>query len=172
MLFRSAALAFGPRVTGVILSGLLDDGAAGLWAIRQRGGATAVQDRDDAEFADMPRNAMQAVAIDVCVAMRDMAAQFVRIAHEPVGATIEDVPGRMASEVRVATTQNNDWMEEPDPIGKRVPLTLSRMRRTTTRQGSRFCLAVLDCAARRSRETEPRAAPAFRPATHERTFSR
>jgi two-component system chemotaxis response regulator CheB len=122
VLFRSAAVAFGPRVTGVILSGLLDDGAAGLWAIRQRGGATAVQDPDDAEYPEMPRNAMQTVAVDVCVPMRDMAAQLVRIAHEPVEATAEDVPGRMASEVRM-TTQNNDWMEELYAIGQRVPLT-------------------------------------------------
>jgi chemotaxis response regulator CheB len=49
--------AFGPRVTGVILTGTLEDGAAGLWWIKRMGGATIVQDPTEAEFADMPRSA-------------------------------------------------------------------------------------------------------------------
>jgi two-component system chemotaxis response regulator CheB len=63
-LFRSAAVAFGPRVTGVILTGSLDDGTTGLWWIKRMGGVAIVQDPAEAQFPQMPRNALLHVTAD------------------------------------------------------------------------------------------------------------
>ena len=93
VLFRSAAAAFAARVTGVVLSGMLDDGAVGLRAIKRRGGAAVVQDPDDAEFPDMPRNALATVAVDHRVPVREMAPMLVALSRERVGVTREHVPG-------------------------------------------------------------------------------
>jgi len=72
-LFRSAAQAYGPGAVGVILSGSLDDGSAGLGALKQLGGIAIVQAPRDALFPGMPANALRHVAADHVVPLRDMA---------------------------------------------------------------------------------------------------
>jgi two-component system, chemotaxis family, protein-glutamate methylesterase/glutaminase len=63
-LFRSAAKAYGRRVIGVVLSGYLDDGSAGLHSIKRAGGLAVVQDPQDAIVPSMPKNAIATTAID------------------------------------------------------------------------------------------------------------
>src|SRR5262249_55190624 len=100
--FRTAARAYGPRVVGVVLSGALDDGTAGLAAIKERGGITVVQDPGDALFPDMPRNAMEAVKIDYCLPTREIASLLVRLALEPVQEeAARPVPEEMEKESEV-----------------------------------------------------------------------
>ena len=82
-LFRSAALACGRRVIGVVLSGALDDGTAGLWDIKQRGGTTIVQDPIDAQFSDMPRSALENVPIDHVISSRGLAALLIDLVGQP-----------------------------------------------------------------------------------------
>ncbi|HEY0418504.1 MAG TPA: chemotaxis protein CheB [Acetobacteraceae bacterium] len=82
-LFRSAAQFYGPRVAGVVLSGMLADGTAGLGEIRRRGGTTVVQDPADAEFSGMPRTALRHVPVDHCVPARTMAALLTEMAAHP-----------------------------------------------------------------------------------------
>jgi two-component system chemotaxis response regulator CheB len=92
-LFRSAALAYGPRVAGVLLSGGMDDGVSGLAAIRQMGGTTIVQDPDEAEVPSMPRNALQYVTIDHCLPADRMAPllQQLSTSDAPVGERAMEV---------------------------------------------------------------------------------
>ncbi|KMO18787.1 glutamate methylesterase [Methylobacterium platani JCM 14648] len=100
-LFRSAALAYGPRVVGVLLSGLLHDGAAGLDAIKACGGLALVQDPDDAEAPDMPRSALAAVAADACVPTGGLGDALAGLVARPAGAS-GPVPDDLALEVAIA----------------------------------------------------------------------
>lgn len=82
-LFRSAAYVFGPRVIGVVLTGTLDDGVSGLWTIKRRGGTTVVQTPMDAEFPDMPANALSQVEIDHIVPLAGMGALLTELVRKP-----------------------------------------------------------------------------------------
>jgi two-component system chemotaxis response regulator CheB len=85
-LFRSAALAFGPRVIGVILSGALDDGTAGLWTVKDRGGIAVVQEPEDAAVPSMPSNALAEVRADHVATARELGPLLGRLARESVAS--------------------------------------------------------------------------------------
>ncbi len=80
-LFRTAARNHNRAVVGVILTGYLDDGAAGLMSIKRAGGVAVVQDPDDAAVSGMPRTALQYVKADYCVPLAEMPALLDRLAR-------------------------------------------------------------------------------------------
>ena len=72
VLFESAADAWGPRLTGILLTGASQDGAAGLAIIHQAGGLTVVQDPAEAEVSTMPLAALQRFAPDYILSLCDI----------------------------------------------------------------------------------------------------
>lgn len=91
-LFRSAAQAYGERAIGVVVSGVLDDGTAGLAMVKHAGGVAIVQSPTDAVYAAMPRNAMRRVDADFVVPSGDIGPLVARLVAEgspPAGEQVE-----------------------------------------------------------------------------------
>jgi two-component system chemotaxis response regulator CheB len=108
-LFRSAAQVYGPGAIGVILTGNLDDGTAGLWTIKQLGGITIVQDPVDAMFPSMPESALRHVHVDFVRPLREIPGVLQAIVAAPLIAQREPTSLRdLDVEVRIA--------KEEDPI--------------------------------------------------------
>jgi len=81
-LFRTAAHVYGPRVLGIVLTGMADDGTLGLRIIKAAGGVAIVQDPREAMFASMPQSALNAVAVDYVLHAMDMPAKIIQLATE------------------------------------------------------------------------------------------
>lgn len=106
-LFRSAALCCGPRVIGVVLSGLLSDGAAGLNAIKRCGGVALVQDPADAVADEMPRRALEATTVDLCVPGARLGDVLSDMVRESAGTALP-VPPEIRLEVDIAAGERID----------------------------------------------------------------
>ncbi|WP_046865938.1 chemotaxis protein CheB [Microvirga massiliensis] len=106
-LFRSAAIAYGPRVIGVLLSGLLNDGASGLEAIKRCGGIAVVQDPADAIADEMPRSAMSAVTVDLSVPSARLGDVLSDLVRQPAGPGMP-VPPDIRLEVDIAAGERVD----------------------------------------------------------------
>ncbi len=83
-LFRTASYAYGPRVIGVVLTGNLDDGSAGLADIKKRGGVAVVQDPDDAFARSMPASAIESTEVDFVLPVSEIGPRLVGLVQEGV----------------------------------------------------------------------------------------
>jgi two-component system chemotaxis response regulator CheB len=97
-LFRSAALVYGPRVAGVILTGALDDGTAGLLAVKRRGGLAVVQDPQEALYPSMPTSALAHVEVDYTLPLTDIGPLLIKLAYEQIEEEIAN-PGSKDMEI-------------------------------------------------------------------------
>lgn len=123
-LFRSAAAAHRRRVIGVILSGALDDGTAGLWSVKHYGGMAIVQDPKDAEVPSMPESALRAVDVDHCVPVREMAALLTRlVGEEQVLANNDNANGNELTEIEIAVAMEEKESSSVMEFGELTPYT-------------------------------------------------
>lgn len=118
-LFRSAAVAHGNRVIGVVLTGYLDDGAAGLVAIERCGGVCVVQDPADAAYPDMPQNALEQVKTALRVPIAEMGAVLARLVQGKPGKR-PAVPEDIVIEARIAERVLSD-LPSVEAVGDQVP---------------------------------------------------
>ena len=123
-LFRSAAVAFGPNIVGVVLTGMLHDGTAGLDFVKRCGGVAVVQDPDDAEFPSMPQSALSAVEIDYVVPLASLGRLLVDLVNPsvvvPPGTAY--VPSDLRLEASIAERVMGTT-EQVSQLGHQIPLT-------------------------------------------------
>ncbi|TGE06726.1 chemotaxis protein CheB [Hymenobacter fodinae] len=124
-LFRSAAVSFGSNVIGVVLTGLLHDGTAGLEFIKRCGGTAVVQAPYDAEYPSMPESALRNVDIDYTVPLAHMGGLLVELTNnqlppQELAAIPKDLQTEAAIAERVVGTIN-----EVQEIGHQVAITCS-----------------------------------------------
>jgi two-component system, chemotaxis family, protein-glutamate methylesterase/glutaminase len=112
-LFRSAARTHRSRVVGVVLSGRLDDGSAGLFAVKARGGVAVVQDPAEAAAPEMPLNAMRNLEVDHCVPVAEIGPLLVKL------ATTDAPPGQTESDAMRDATK--DLMDPPGLMNSTPP---------------------------------------------------
>lgn len=117
VLFRTAAAERGSRVISVQLTGMLDDGVAGLDAVKRCGGLVVVQDPEDAEFDEMPRHALEAVEADHVMSLDAIPALLARLVLETAPPTT--IPQDVAIEARLSGPARST-AGKVDAIGEHV----------------------------------------------------
>lgn len=106
-LFRSAARVYGQAVIGVVLTGDLDDGTAGLSTIKHQGGIAIAQDPADALYPSMPTSVIRHVPVDHVVPIAALGALLVDLTARPVSSTAPvPVPASLEIEVNISNETN------------------------------------------------------------------
>lgn len=118
-MFRSAAQAYRSRVIGVILSGMLDDGTAGLSVIKNYGGVAIVQNPETASFPGMPLSAIEHVDVDYVLPVEKIADQLIELVKAP----LEKGDDRMLDETKEA-----EIVSTTSKPSKRAIVPVSRVR--------------------------------------------
>lgn len=114
-LFKSAAKAFGGGAIGVILTGLLDDGTAGLKAIKRCGGTAIVQDPKDALYTGMPLSAIEHVAVDHVLPLAEIPSLLTRLSEKGSEQTAKPKEQQPAMDTtRFSEFDSSTIRQEPD----------------------------------------------------------
>jgi two-component system chemotaxis response regulator CheB len=118
-LFRSAAATHGPRVIATLLTGMLDDGTAGMIAVKKCGGVTVVQNPKEAAYPDMPQSALNNLDVDYCVNTAEMGGLLERLVAERPGKS-KPIPVDVKTEALIAERVLSD-VAQVNTLGEQVP---------------------------------------------------
>lgn len=119
VLFRSAAVSYGNRCVGILLSGRLNDGTTGLEAIKKCGGIAVIQNPETAEYGDMPQSAQHEVDIDFTTELEELPDLISQITRELPPAP-HGIPQHLIRENGIATKIESQVATE-EALGKQVP---------------------------------------------------
>ncbi|MFN2570108.1 MAG: chemotaxis protein CheB [Gemmatimonadales bacterium] len=133
-LFRSAAYNFGRRVVAVVLTGTIDNGVSGLWAVQTCGGITIVQDSAEAPYSEVPTGSRKMLDVDYRLRLDDIWSTLDRLARESVNGAVpvpapaptrdgrdEDMSAALASALRVLEENGTAARRLRDRLSERVP---------------------------------------------------
>jgi len=154
VLFRSAAAAYDSYVTGIILTGLLDDGTSGMSAIKRSGGKCMVQDPKEAEFPDMPESVLKSIVVDYKVSINEMGyilSDLFSRSTCAAGEVPEDV--KLEAEISLRMSSNVEDLEKlgsissltcPDCGGILVKVESDQISRYRCYTGHSFTERILE----------------------------
>jgi two-component system chemotaxis response regulator CheB len=137
-LLRSAGFSYGPRSIGVVLTGTLNDGAAGLADLKRCGGVTVVQNPADAEAPEMPLEALKASEVDYRAPLAELGGLLTTLARLPPGPSSAP-PRDLELEIEIALGRPvgaEDLLGLADPVALSCPGcggVLSQMRHSPLR---------------------------------------
>ncbi|MCB7480142.1 chemotaxis protein CheB [Christiangramia sediminis] len=121
VLFRSAAVAFGNRSIGILLSGRLNDGTVGLEAIKKCGGVAMIQEPETAEYSGMPLTAQKFVEIDYSANLEEIGDIIKELTDKPLPEK-KEIPYTLVRESEIATKIRSQVKTE-DLLGEKVSLS-------------------------------------------------
>lgn len=118
-LFRSAAINYGNKAIGILLTGYLDDGTSGLSAIQRCGGISIIQDPADAAYSDMPLNALNHIKPDYCIPIAQMGITLSQVLIAKPKKQ-NKIPKDITKEVLIAQRVTSD-LATVNALGDQVP---------------------------------------------------
>jgi two-component system chemotaxis response regulator CheB len=156
VLFRSLAIGCGPMAAGVVLSGMLDDGTAGLWSLKEHGGRTLVQDPADAMHPSMPESAIEHVAVDTVASAGELARELAAWAHQAASSPASAPPALEGHKVESTIASEANALQKgvldlgvlskftcPDCHGVLVEIQEGRVVRFRCHTGHAFSIKTL-----------------------------